>query len=240
MMDTHDGQLNILVIDDDDSMRQLVRDILGADGHVVIPCTSAEEGLEQLPFFTFQVAFLDHNLPGMEGLVLGEYLRRNNPHMAIALVTGETDSKRLERVTAEHGIRFVAKPFQVGEILEVVEDYREAALVRHQQRLQAADTDFAPRFDGPIGEWFDLPSVPTRIEDRLLSRLRDAMTNLASVHRYTERDRAVALSGIITAQVLGIKLPKGRTGQRVDVEFDAIMREHGRRTEFTREDDDER
>jgi CheY-like chemotaxis protein len=238
MMDQHDGQLNILLIDDDESMRRLVLDILAADGHQVISCTSAEEGLEQLPFFTFQVAFLDHNLPGMEGLVLGEYLRRNNPHMAIALVTGETD-KRLERVSKEHDITFVAKPFQVGEILEVVENYRDASHQRHQARLAAADADFAPRFDGPIGESFDLPHLPTRVEERLLARIRDAMTNLASVHRYTERERAAALSGIVATRVLGIKLPKGRSGLPLDQEFDVIMRQHGRRTEFDREDGNE-
>lgn len=236
-MDDNDGLLNILIIDDDPSMRELVQAILAAEGHQVISCDSAEQGLEQLPFFTFQVAFLDQNLPGMEGLVLGEYLRSNNPHMAIALVTGETD-RRLERVSAEHDIHFVAKPFAVGQILEIVEGYREGARARHEGRLAAADDEFAPRFDGPLGESFDLPKVPSRIEERLFARVRDALANLRSVNRYTERERHVALSGIITARVLGLKLPKGRSGLRYDREFDQIMRQHGRRTEFEGDPDE--
>lgn len=237
-MDLPEGQLNILLIDDDPSMRRLVQDILAVDGHQVISCTSAEEGLEQLVFFTFQVAFLDQNLPGMEGLVLGEYLRRNNPHMAIALVTGEVD-RRLERVSREHDIRFVAKPFQVGEILEVVDMYRAAALARHEARLAVADDAYAPHFDPNIGQWFGLPNVPARIEERLVARIKDSLANLSSMHRYTERDRTAALSGIIAAQVLGIKLPKLRTGRTLDAEFDDIMRAHARRTEFDKERDDE-
>ncbi|NIX18602.1 MAG: response regulator, partial [Actinobacteria bacterium] len=65
-----------------------------------------EEGLALLPDWTFQLAFLDHNLPGMEGLLLGEYLRDNNPEMTIALVTG-SDEPKLERRTRDLKIKFV-------------------------------------------------------------------------------------------------------------------------------------
>ena len=108
-------QLNILVIDDDESLRGLLVDIIARGGHQAVPVTSAEEGLELLPFWTFQVAFIDQRLPGMEGLVLGQYLRRNNPDMTIALVTGENDL-RLERQTRALSIAFIPKPFNVQDI----------------------------------------------------------------------------------------------------------------------------
>src|SRR5215510_14461459 len=93
-------QVNILVIDDVSALRGLLVDIITRRGHQAVPAASAEEGLELLPFWTFQVAFIDQKLPGMEGLVLGEYLRRNNPDMTIALVTGEQDT-RLPRLAKE-------------------------------------------------------------------------------------------------------------------------------------------
>ena len=215
-------------------MRDLLAQILTLDGHQVITVPSAEAGLEQLPWYTFQVAFLDQNLPGMEGLVLGEYLRRNNPHMKVALVTGETDS-RLERQTKEKSITFIAKPFNVAEIRDVVETYRVAAEERRERRLQHSDPHFAPalaeHFEDLTG-LYSIQKVPTRLEERLVERIRTSLSNLRSVSRYNERDRVVAWAGLITAQVLGVELPKGSEGRTLYQEYDAAMRDHGRRVEF--------
>ena len=88
--------LNILVIDDEPELRNLFARILNGEQHQVVLAESAEEGLQLLPHWTFHIAFVDHNLPGMEGLVLGEYLRRNNPDMSIVMMTGSEDP-RIER-----------------------------------------------------------------------------------------------------------------------------------------------
>lgn len=227
----------ILVIDDDQEMRSLLSRILTPQGHVVIAVDSAEEGLAQLPWNTFQIAFLDQNLPGMEGLVLGEYLRHNNPHMAIALVTGSSDP-RLERVSQEQDITFIAKPFEVERILDVVTAYQEAARTRLESRRQQSDPDFAPRLAAhldAVEARFDVPSVPSRIEERLAIQIREALRNLGSVSRYNERDRAVALAGLLAARVLGVKLPRASDGQTLYEAYDDCMRQHGRRLEFSSE-----
>ncbi len=227
-------ELTILVIDDDEDMRRLLSQILYLDGHVVIAVPSAEDGLEQLPWHTFQVAFLDHNLPGMEGLVLGEFLRRNNPHMKVALVTGETD-KRLERATRERSITFIAKPFDVAQIRDVVDAYRASASQRLQDSQEAADPGFDPRWRehlDALPEIFGMAGIPRRLEDRLIHQVRDSLSNLRSVSRYNARDRAAALAGLLTAQVLGIDLPRGADGRTLFEEYDAAMRLHGHRIEF--------
>ena len=50
--------------------------------------------------------------------------------------------------------------------------------------------------------------------------------------RYTERDRVLALSGLLAARVLGVDLPRLPSGRTPYEEYDEIMRQHGRRTEF--------
>ncbi|MEO8179468.1 MAG: response regulator, partial [Deltaproteobacteria bacterium] len=79
--------LNILVIDDDADLRQMFERLFNGEQHQVVLSASAEEGLQLLPHWTFHIAFVDHRLPGMDGLVLGEYLRRNNPDMSIVMMT---------------------------------------------------------------------------------------------------------------------------------------------------------
>lgn len=222
------------MIDDDADMRQFITEILLPGGHQVMAVETAEEGLELLPYTTFQIAFLDQNLPGMEGLVLGEFLRKNNPHMKIALVTG-SDDQRLEKIGEAHDIRVIRKPFQVGQILDLVTDFRADAEGRMQERQQRSDPDYdvpLGRFFAELSEAYAIPNVPSRVEERLTGTIRRNLAELRSVSRYNERARVLAYAGLLTMQVLGLKTPKGSGGKLLTEEFDELMVEHGRRPEF--------
>jgi len=227
--------LNVLVIDDDAGMRDLIAHILVPEGHQVVLAESAERGLEQLPFFTFDVAFLDHHLPGMEGLVFGEYLRKNNPHMHIALVTGDTDA-RLERQGRAHGIQVIHKPFGVTAILDAVAAYRAAEAAR-QRRAQVESAPTYPPSWGPDGAalaaYFGIPHVPDRVTERITQGVRDALAALRMGRGDAERARARALAGLIAARVLGLKLPHAKDGRSLEETYDALMAASGRRREFS-------
>lgn len=230
-------QLNVLVVDDTTAMRELLVEIVHRAGHQAISAESSEKALELLPVWTFQVAFLDHNLPGMEGLLLGEYLRRSNPSMLIALVTGE-DDPRLERRTRELSVTFIAKPFQNEQIHRVLETYAELARERAERRATEDGADFEPpiaRFAQDLPESFGIPKVPGRISERLVGTLQRSLNNLRSHSRFNERDRVVALSGLLTARVLNIDLPRTKTGLTLFQEYDRLMESRGRRTEFGRQ-----
>jgi CheY-like chemotaxis protein len=227
-------QLNILVIDDDEALRGLLVDVVARSGHLAFPAASAEEGLSLLPYHAFQIAFIDQGLPGMEGLVLGEYFRRNNPDMTIALVTGSED-KRLARATLALSITYIRKPFDLRAIERVIEEYIAGARSRAASRRQKDDARWAPpvaEYAGEIGASYDVPGVPARLADRLCVTIKRCLNDLRSVGRYTERDRVVALAGLLAARVLGLDLPKLPSGRSLYEEYDEIMRQHGRRTEF--------
>lgn len=232
-------QLNVLVIDDDPASVKLLQDIVARGDHQVVSATSAEEGLELLPFWTFQVAFIDQRLPGMEGLVLGEYLRKHNPDMTVALVTGDDDVKLQTRSKALD-IVFIRKPFQVSAVLGVLGDYATKAEERKRRRLARDDPHYEPAFAEyaeVIGASYAMPKVPSRLEERLIDTLKRGFNDLRSTRRYTERDRVIVLSGLLTAKVLGVDLPK--LGERTMYEeYDVIMAEHGRSRAFERPEQD--
>ncbi len=227
-------QLNVLVIEDDPFLCDLLVTIITADQHQAVPASSAEAGLELLPFWTFQLAFIDHNLPGIEGLMLGEYLRRNNPDMTIALVTGEIDPK-LENRCRELDMQFIGKPFELSDIRRVIEDCIVSEKEREQLKLYREEPEYDPpivRFYDEVSEYFDSPHVPSRIEERLVKSIKQSLNNLRTTSRYSERDRVMMFSGLIAAQVLGLDLPKTSAGRTLFEEYDNVMRAYGRRTEF--------
>ena len=237
MSNTHDSyeQLNVLLVDDEPIALDLMVDVVTRQGHQAVPAESAEEILKLLPFWTFQVAFIDNQLPGMEGMVLGEFLRRNNPDMTIAIVTGSPDDDLIRR-SGELGLDFIAKPFNVQEMVRVLERYKQSAYEREQERWQQKDDDFLPpisRFSDLLADTYEIPNVPSRIESRLTDTIKRSLNNLRSVHRYNEKDRVIALTGLISARVLGIRLPKTSSNRSLYEEYDALMTERGRRREFS-------
>ena len=219
--------MDVLVVDDDADLRR------------VVSAESAELGLEQLPYARFDVALLDHQLPGMEGLVFGEYLRRNNPDMAVALVTGAADD-RIARLAREHGIRLIEKPFDPDQLLEFVDHHRVTLSAASRRIINKADPQFAPpiraHVDSLAGH-FGTPSMPHRIEERLTHRIREALTVLRHEGPAAEAARVQAFSGLLAARVLDISLPRQRDGATLYETYDRLMARHGRRLEFGPPDD---
>ena len=234
MPDSQRDFLHVLVVDDDEDVLRLLSEVLTREGHLALGASSAEQALELLPRWTFEVAFVDHHLPGMEGVLFGQYLRRNNPDMQIALVTGD-DTRGLERQSRELGITFIRKPFQIRDILHVIEDHRSAEVERQKRAARREGQDYDPplsRYASELGSIFEMPKAPQRSQDVLVERLKRLLHTLRSESRYHERDRVAALAGLLTAQVLGISLPKTSEGRTFFEEYDEIMRRHGRRPEF--------
>ena len=227
-------QLNVLIIEDEPDMRRLLVDLVSRADHIPVPAESAEEGLALLPGWTFQLAFLDHNLPGMEGLLLGEYLRNNNPDMTIALVTG-ADEPKLERRTRDLKITFVPKPFELDRIDQIIRDCVARLRAKDEERKHRADDDFHPpiaRYAEELAAIYAIPNVPSRIERRLEQTIKRALMDLRSRARYSERQRVVALTGLLTARVLAVDLPRTSDGHTLYEEYDRCMRARGRRSEF--------
>jgi len=225
-------QLNVLVVDDDPAMRELLVEIVHREGHMAVPAESAEAALELLPVWTFHVAFLDHNLPGMEGLVIGEFLRRNNPDMTIAMVTG-SDDLSVARKSRDLSLTFIPKPFDVADINRVMDAAIEAAKQRDSRRKAEICADYGPSFADyheDLAECYRIPSVPSRVGNRVIEKVKRSLSNLRSASRYTERERVIALSGLLTARVLGLDLPRASAGHTLYEEYDRLMVERGRRT----------
>lgn len=225
--------LHALVIDDDPAVAELIARILLKEEIQVVVAGSAEEGLAQLPHFVFDLAFLDHNLPGMEGLMLGEYLRRNNPDMQVALVTGE-DPSTLEELTRAHGIVLIPKPFDLSDILDLVSRLQSERQREEKEKgaamLGEHAVPLAEHAQG-IREAYAMPGVPARLVDRVQLVVKERIARIQR-GRYTEADRVEAVAGLLAAEVLGVDLQKTSEGETLQMVYDQAMVRDGRRGEF--------
>jgi CheY-like chemotaxis protein len=110
----------ILVIDDDERVRTLIRDILLFGGHRVIEASDGSSGMKRLEEGGLDMVFTDLGMPGMNGWEVVKRIKSKTPHLPVALITGwgtELDDETIEKSGVD---LIIGKPFQVHEVLEAV------------------------------------------------------------------------------------------------------------------------
>jgi DNA-binding response OmpR family regulator len=117
--------MTILVIDDDERVRTLLRNILLFGGYRVIEASDGESGIRHLEKGGFDMVLTDLGMPGMNGWEVTKLIKTRTPQLPVALITGwgtNLDEKKIE----ESGVDWIiGKPFQVNEILETVKLFKK-------------------------------------------------------------------------------------------------------------------
>ena len=117
-----EDRLRILVVDDEDYVRELLSDILAREGCEV---SLAEEGREALRLFElseFDAVFTDVGLPGMSGWELARAVRERDEQIALAVITGWGDTVSPEEQTEAQADWVIPKPFSVERIAGLVHE----------------------------------------------------------------------------------------------------------------------
>ena len=120
-MDTRDQHLSILVVEDNDDLRESMLDALGSLGHHVQGVDAAEALYEDPGMAQVDLFIIDINLPGENGLSLAGRLRESQPGVGIIMLTART---RGEDRTAgyQHGADiYLTKPASLDELCSAIQ-----------------------------------------------------------------------------------------------------------------------
>jgi CheY-like chemotaxis protein len=113
----------ILVVDDEEPIRQVVRLVLGGAGFQVAEATDGEDALRQVARLgsAFDLILLDQNMPGMSGTETFRHLLAHLPASRIVLLSGIVllDPERIQALGAQ---RVLPKPFANEELIRMVRD----------------------------------------------------------------------------------------------------------------------
>lgn len=101
----------VSVIDDDESVRESLPDLLKQFGFEVETFSSAEEFLLSHSRGQTRCLLLDFTLPGMSGLDLQQELRRRQTETPIIFITADRDEALRQRVLAAGAVECLLKPF---------------------------------------------------------------------------------------------------------------------------------
>ena len=108
----------ILVVDDEEDIRELLKSSLEDEGYIVQCAESAEEALDTLSKQSFHVIYMDLKLPGIDGVELCKRVRKDNPVVFIFVMTGYSSLFDLATCREAGCDDFFTKPFDTDTMLE--------------------------------------------------------------------------------------------------------------------------
>lgn len=110
----------IMVLDDEEAVRQSITDSLQSAGYSVEPAFSVEGAISALGTKTYSLVLSDMLMPGTNGFGLLEYARRHHANLPVVMVTGVHDISVALEAIRMGAYDYLLKPFQREQLLAVV------------------------------------------------------------------------------------------------------------------------
>ncbi len=125
---------HILIVDDDDGIRELVKQYLKENNYLVSTAANAEEAKEKVLIVKFDIIILDIMMPGKSGLEF-TLENKNKINTPIILLTAKNDpSERIEGL--ETGADdYLAKPFEPKELILRIKNILNKTINKNQKRI---------------------------------------------------------------------------------------------------------
>jgi DNA-binding NtrC family response regulator len=143
--------LQLLVVDDDEHIRDVCRAVGTETGMRVRDVSTAEEALELLEQLSVDILLTDLRLPGTSGLELLRRVAVTHPDVAVVMLTQYGTIDSAVEATRMGAADYVTKPFRVEELRARLEHVAHAVDLKRENRLLREQVRTRPGFGGLIG-----------------------------------------------------------------------------------------
>ena len=111
-----DNRLHILIVDDDDRIRSLLKEYLSENNYIVSTAENAEEAQKKLKYLKFNIIILDVMMPGQNGYDLTKEIKRKI-EIPIILLTAKGEVEDRVKGLELGADDYISKPFEPKELL---------------------------------------------------------------------------------------------------------------------------
>jgi signal transduction histidine kinase/ActR/RegA family two-component response regulator len=123
----------ILVVDDEEYVRDLLRDILEKEGCEAVVADGGYQALSLFENGNFDAVFTDIGMPGMNGWELSRAVRQRNTDIPVAVITGWGEAVGSQERQAAQVDWVLAKPFEAPQIAEMAHEVSRRRVVSSQR-----------------------------------------------------------------------------------------------------------
>src|SRR5262252_527854 len=147
-----DTQKHLLLVEDEAPLREAIAEQLGDRGYRVEQADSGESAIAKLADFAFDIIVTDLRLPGVDGSAVVEEAVERYPHIIAIVVTGYGTMKDAVEAIKSGAFDFVSKPFQIDELLHVLDSALEQRRLKSENAYLRAQLEERYRFEGIVGK----------------------------------------------------------------------------------------
>lgn len=114
--------VKVLVVDDEEEIRELCRRVLNKEGYVVHLAGNGEEALEILHNNKYHVAIVDLKMPSIDGMTVMKEIKENYPQTDVIIITGFGTIRSAVEAIQQGAADYLPKPFEIEELHGAIEN----------------------------------------------------------------------------------------------------------------------
>jgi DNA-binding NtrC family response regulator len=141
MTEEHAKPIKLLLVDDEEDLVTFLAHRLGKRGLEVTTALSGEEALVAASEAKFEVAVVDLKMPDMDGITVIEKLKALQPFIEVLMLTGHGSHDSAWEAGRLHAFRYVMKPCDFEELLDLVQMAANHRRERLQEEFQAKQNE---------------------------------------------------------------------------------------------------
>ena len=138
----------VLIVDDEESVRWVLKKALEKDGLETVLAKDAAEAFERLQDGNIAVVLMDIRMPGMSGLDALEKVRKEGRNVSVIIMTAQSTMQNAIEAMRRGAYDYITKPFDLDEVIILV---RKALEVRHlSQEVDTLRAEVREKYEGGL------------------------------------------------------------------------------------------
>jgi DNA-binding NtrC family response regulator len=139
--------IKLLLVDDDDDLRQDLTHLFRRQGHEVTAAASGEDALDKAAHARFDVALLDLHLPGISGIDVLVHLKERQPELEALMLTAHSSIETAVEAMRRGAYDYLTKPFRTPDLtVHVQKAFEKVQLARREQQWLQQLSYESPRY----------------------------------------------------------------------------------------------
>jgi CheY-like chemotaxis protein len=126
------SKFKILVVDDNENIRDMLEDFLNFEGHTPVLAKDGEEALKIFSEQDFNLIITDLGMPGMSGWELTRHIKQRKPEIPVVVITGWGAQLNSEDLKENKVELILSKPFHLDQVKQVIEKVGAKLFKQHE------------------------------------------------------------------------------------------------------------